>query len=137
MDESLYALFGGMAIGASAIVVLLFNGRIAGISGILKGAIWGDVKENLWRVYFLIGMLLGGWLLSLFYPNAFEDVSHLSTLNVAIAGVLVGFGTLLGNGCTSGHGICGVSRFSLRSLMATASFMFAGFVTVYILRHVV
>jgi len=128
------ALGGGLLIGLAAAVFVLFNGRIAGISGILGGLLWpvrGDVG---WRVAFLAGLMaapvlygLGGAL-----PEVTVDAGE-GTL--VVAGLLVGVGTRYGAGCTSGHGVCGISRMSPRSLIATATFMFAGFVTVYIVRH--
>lgn len=126
---------GGMLIGAASAVLLVFNGRIAGISGI-AGGVFSSVpaSERGWRTTFLIGLLLGGVLLSVVLPTAF-GASPVSLPAIVGAGLLVGFGTRLGSGCTSGHGICGLSRFSARSLVATITFMAAGGLTVFVVRH--
>jgi uncharacterized membrane protein YedE/YeeE len=128
------ALGGGLLIGLAAAVFVLFNGRIAGISGILGGLlrpVRGDVG---WRVAFLAGLMAAPVLYGLVaaLPDVTVDAGE-GTL--VAAGLLVGVGTRYGAGCTSGHGVCGISRMSPRSLVATATFMFAGFVTVYIVRH--
>lgn len=129
------ALAGGVLIGLAAAAFILFNGRIAGISGILGGLlrpVRGDVG---WRVAFLAGLIAAPVLYGLVatLPEVRVDADA-STL--VAAGLLVGIGTRYGAGCTSGHGVCGISRMSPRSLVATAAFMFAGFVTVYLVRHV-
>jgi uncharacterized membrane protein YedE/YeeE len=128
------ALAGGLLIGLAAAVFVLFNGRIAGISGILGGLlrpVRGDVG---WRMAFLAGLMAAPVLYGLVaaLPEVRVDTGE-GTL--VVAGLLVGVGTRYGAGCTSGHGVCGISRMSPRSLIATATFMFAGFVTVYIVRH--
>jgi uncharacterized membrane protein YedE/YeeE len=130
------ALIGGMLIGLSAVLFMLLNGRIAGVSGIAGGLIMPVAGDWQWRLAFVLGlvagplvyMALGGQLPEIQFP-----VSSPSWLMTA--GLLVGFGTRLGGGCTSGHGVCGVSRLSMRSLAATGAFMFTGFATVYIIRH--
>lgn len=126
---------GGMLIGAASAVLLVFNGRIAGISGI-AGGVFSSVpaSERGWRTAFLIGLLLGGVLLSVVLPTAL-GASPVSMPAIVGAGLLVGFGTRLGSGCTSGHGICGLSRFSARSLVATITFMAAGGLTVFVVLH--
>jgi uncharacterized membrane protein YedE/YeeE len=125
------ALMGGILIGVSASLMLIVQGRIAGISGIFSGALNLD-KENLWRIFFILGLVLGGFALSFFYPESLEITLNLSPNRIIFAGLLVGFGTRLGSGCTSGHGVCGISRFSLRSIVATLIFISAGVATVYI-----
>ena len=129
------ALAGGLLIGLAAAAFILFNGRIAGISGILGGLlrpVRGDVG---WRMAFLAGLLVAPLLYGMVaaLPEVTVDAGA-GTL--VAAGLLVGVGTRYGAGCTSGHGVCGISRGSPRSLVATAAFMFAGFVTVYLVRHV-
>jgi uncharacterized membrane protein YedE/YeeE len=130
------SLLGGLLIGASASILLLFNGRIAGISGILGGVVIPKAGDVAWRLRFLAGMLIGGLAAARFWPSAFGDARQASWAAVAVAGFLVGFGTRLGNGCTSGHGVCGLSRLSQRSLVATVTFMAAGALTVFLTRHV-
>ncbi|MFW5924722.1 MAG: YeeE/YedE family protein [Myxococcota bacterium] len=132
----LASLVGGLMIGTSAALLLLANGRIAGISGIAGGLLTrpprGDVA---WRAVFLAGLLAGGAVMMLWNPGLFAFELDRSLLALAGAGLLVGFGTRLGNGCTSGHGVCGISRFSVRSIAATGTFMVAGVVTVFVVRH--
>lgn len=136
MNAIVLALIGGMLIGVSAWVLLGFNGRIAGISGILEG-LFDANSERSWRVAFLIGMLIGGVILLLVRPESFGVASDRSLLATGVAGLLVGFGTRLGSGCTSGHGICGLPRLSSRSLVAVLTFMVSGAITVYVVNHVV
>jgi uncharacterized membrane protein YedE/YeeE len=128
------ALAGGLLIGLAAAVFVLFNGRIAGISGILGGLLRPHPGDVGWRVAFLAGLMAAPVLYGLIaaLPKVTVDAGE-GTL--VVAGLLVGVGTRYGAGCTSGHGVCGISRRSPRSLIATAAFMFAGFVTVYIVRH--
>jgi uncharacterized membrane protein YedE/YeeE len=123
------ALFGGAIIGLSASLLLLFAGRIAGISGILGRTLQRPKGDTTWRVTFLAGLIIGGILLAAFLPNTLHAPTGRSLPLLIGAGLLVGFGTRLGNGCTSGHGICGLTRFSGRSAVATLSFMFTGFLT--------
>ena len=129
------ALAGGLLIGLAAAAFILLNGRIAGISGILGGLLRAQRGDVGWRLAFLGGLLAA--------PLVYGLVSTLPAVTVdagtgtlVAAGLLVGVGTRYGAGCTSGHGVCGISRGSPRSLVATAAFMFAGFLTVYIVRHV-
>ena len=125
---------GGLLIGIAAAILLLGNGRIAGISGIL-GGIWStESNDRLWRLAFLVGMLLSPWAYSLFAVLP-EVVIEANTATLIVAGLLVGLGTRYASGCTSGHGVCGLSRGSVRSLTATLAFMGAGFLTVYLTRH--
>lgn len=124
--EWLMALGGGALIGLSASAMLLFNGRITGISGIFGGLLKPTKGDISWRVLFMVGLLLGGVILLLAYPPAYPPGLVSSLPVVGIAGLLVGFGTKTGNGCTSGHGVCGISRFSPRSIGATLTFIAAG-----------
>lgn len=130
----LSALTGGALIGLSVTLMLLFNGRVTGISGIIASSVGDFSKSGLWRWFFLIGLLTGGGLAYLMQPELFVNETGRNPVVVAIAGLLVGYGTLLGSGCTSGHGICGISRLSPRSLLATMSFMASGFATVQVAR---
>jgi uncharacterized membrane protein YedE/YeeE len=130
------SLAGGLLIGLAAAAFVLFNGRIAGISGILGGLLRPAAGDVGWRVAFLLG-LIGA-------PLAYGLVATLPATTIeadsgtlVVAGLLVGLGTRYGAGCTSGHGVCGLSRMSPRSLVATLAFMFAGFLTVFVVRHLV
>ena len=129
------SLAGGVLIGASASLLLLANGRVAGISGILGGLVQADGAERSWRLAFLGGLAAGGIALAFVLPSAFGPPT-VSLPWVVVAGILVGFGTRLGGGCTSGHGVCGLSRGSPRSAAATGTFMAVGALVVFLLRHV-
>ena len=128
------ALAGGLMIGVAASVLLLLNGRIAGISGILGGLLRPVKADIAWRIAFLTGLILApvGYAMVASAPVVRIDAG---TSVLVIAGLVVGLGTRYGSGCTSGHGVCGLSRASPRSMVATAAFMFAGFLTVYVMRH--
>jgi uncharacterized membrane protein YedE/YeeE len=129
------ALAGGALIGISAALFILFNGRIAGISGIIGGLFRPVMHDAGWRIAFTLGLILAPiiWLLFAELPNVQID----ATYNLLIvAGVIVGFGARYGSGCTSGHGVCGISRLSPRSIIATLAFMGTGFLTVFIMRHI-
>lgn len=130
------ALIGGILIGLSAVLLFWFNGRIAGISGILAGGIFGG-DERSWRVYFLGGLMIGAALTVFSFPGLFERAirEDYPTMLVILAGLLVGIGSRLGNGCTSGHGVCGVARLSPKSIVAVAIFLVSGGLTVFVLRH--
>lgn len=133
------ALFGGMLLGISATILMLFKGKVAGISGIVSGAITPSSVDKGWRIQFIIGLIAGGFLTNwLVQPELSGIPSHYSSsiVTMLLAGLLVGLGTKLGNGCTSGHGICGMGRFSIRSTIATLTFMLVAAVTVYIRLHV-
>lgn len=128
-------LVGGFLIGLSAVLLLALNGRIAGISGIVGGLVFdGKAGDRSWRGLFLLGLLAGAALAALL-PIPAPAASTLHWLPLAGAGLLVGFGTRLGTGCTSGHGICGLARFSKRSFVAVFTFMGFGFLTVFVIRH--
>ncbi len=131
------ALVGGALIGLSASALLLFNGRIAGISGIVGGLVQPRRGEIAWRVAFLAGLLAGGLLLAWRWPQAVAPrATGLPGVLMVAAGLLVGFGTQLGNGCTSGHGVCGLSRLSPRSLVAVVTFMATGMLAAFFVQHV-
>jgi uncharacterized membrane protein YedE/YeeE len=127
-------LLGGLLIGISASLFLWLNGRVAGISNIV-GGLWSAAKgDSGWRWFFIIGLLCGGLSLAILRPESFGE-SPASLPKLALAGFLVGFGARLGNGCTSGHGVCGLSRRSFRSLVATLVFMVTAMFTVYLFKH--
>ncbi|MDA0118432.1 YeeE/YedE family protein [Vibrio sp. T11.5] len=126
------SLIGGALLGLSATMLLMINGKVAGISGIVNGLLSPKYNDLLWRLLFVIGMVAGGALSVIVIGVEIPSTESIPTYILIIAGLLVGFGTRLGNGCTSGHGICGVGRFSFRSLVATAIFMVVAAMTVYI-----
>jgi uncharacterized membrane protein YedE/YeeE len=130
------SLAGGALIGLAAAMFLLLNGRIAGISGIVGGLLAPSRGDIAWRAAFVLGMVAApaAWLLFTALPAAQIDAGYPALI---IAGLLVGVGTRYGSGCTSGHGVCGLSRLSLRSLGATLAFMAAGFATVFVVRHLI
>lgn len=128
------ALIGGAIIGVSVSLMLLWNGRVTGISGIINGAISPVKGDTGWRVLFIVGLFLGGLTMKALNPNAFSGALPTEMWTKVVAGLLVGFGTLLGSGCTSGHGICGISRLSPRSLVATMVFVGAGVMAVAVFR---
>lgn len=129
-------LLGGMLIGVASIVVLKAHGRVAGISGIVGSLLRPTRGDIGWRVAFAAGLVLAGTIAASVAPQSLQIQGTPGMFGVIAAGLLVGFGTRLGNGCTSGHGVCGVSRLSLRSIAATLMFMFTGAITVYVVRHV-
>lgn len=128
------SMTGGAVIGAAAAVLVLFNGRIAGISGILGGLLGAPQKDAAWRVAFLAG-LFGAPVLASLLGNPVAPDIQAGWGVVLVAGFLVGIGTRYASGCTSGHGVCGISRGSIRSLVATLTFMASGFLTVFVTRH--
>jgi uncharacterized membrane protein YedE/YeeE len=128
-------LMGGVLIGAASLGLMLLIGRIAGISGVLGGVLTQAPGQWGWRPAFLTGLVLGGAALLLLFPPAFPTEAVRSLPVLAVAGALVGFGTRLGGGCTSGHGVCGMSRLSTRSIVATLTFMVAGVAAVYLFDH--
>jgi uncharacterized protein len=129
------SLAGGILIGLSAAALLLFNGKIAGISGIVAGILQPAPSDTSWRLSFVAGLLAGGLILRVLLPQSFEFGTVRSLGALAIAGLLVGAGTRLANGCTSGHGVCGVARLSVRSMLATTIFMVSGTVVVFVVNH--
>tara|TARA_B100002052_G_scaffold124743_1_gene114521 strand:- start:1473 stop:1904 length:432 start_codon:yes stop_codon:yes gene_type:complete len=127
----LNSLIGGILIGIAAIIVFLVNGRIMGISGIIGNLITHKETDQIyWRIIFILGVLIGPLLFIIFFKEIKSEMVANTTLLI-ISGFLVGLGTSLGNGCTSGHGICGLSRFSTRSIVATFVFVISGMITVY------
>jgi len=134
-DELLRALAGGVLIGFAGILLLLTDGKIAGVSGIMGDLLRSDGRSNDWRVAFLAGLAAGGFALHLAGVAVFMPLENRSFGALIAAGLLVGFGTQLGSGCTSGHGVCGLGRFSGRSLAATLTFMATGALTVYLVEH--
>jgi len=132
----LSASIGGLLIGAAAALLLWANGRVAGISGIVGQAVWPTTGEDRgWRIAFVAGLPLGALLASLLGVPLVPEIAA-DTPTLIVAGLLVGFGTRLGNGCTSGHGVCGLSRGSKRSIAATLTFMGVAGITVFVVRHV-
>lgn len=128
------AALGGAMIGLSAVWLMASAGRIAGISGILGGAFNAPKNDKLWRWTFLLGLVVGPLLVGLLKPSTLQVSFPTSGPSLILAAILVGIGTQLGNGCTSGHGVCGNARLSIRSLLATLTFMTTGVLTVFILR---
>ena len=130
----LQPLLGGALIGLAASLLLYLNGKVAGISGIAKG-ILSPIKEDVsWRVAFVGGLIGGGVLLQFFKPEVLAPVVVGTPGTIALAGILVGFGAAMSNGCTSGHGVCGITRLSRRSIIATLVFMAAGMLTVLVMK---
>ncbi|HCH4278189.1 TPA: YeeE/YedE family protein [Vibrio parahaemolyticus] len=131
------SLFGGILLGISATILLLVNGKIAGISGIMNGIMSPKKGDYSWRLLFAVGMIAGGLISILMLGVAVPSTANLSLGMVIAAGLLVGIGTRLGNGCTSGHGICGMGRLSKRSIVATCVFMAVAGLTVLVRLHLV
>lgn len=136
MISCMSALAGGVLIGVAATLLLWLTGRIAGISGILGGVVMPRSRDVAWRTAFLLGLIGAGAAWLWWVPGAFTPRQGFPPLLLVIAGVLVGFGTRMGNGCTSGHGVCGLGRLSPRSLAAVLTFMVTAIVTTYVVRHV-
>jgi uncharacterized membrane protein YedE/YeeE len=130
------ALLGGAFIGLASSLFLLTHGKVAGISGLYAGVLRRGTSDRAVRFWFIAGMVAMGALVKLVAPGAFATTWSATLPVVLVAGLLVGVGTQLGGGCTSGHGVCGISRLSARSLIATGAFMATGFATVFIVRHV-
>ena len=133
------SLAGGIVLGVASAIFILVNGRILGISGIVGGLLPPKVGDTTWRIAFLLGILAAPVLFHTVVPAEYITAPRIDAaeLTVIVAGLLVGMGTRYASGCTSGHGVCGLSRLSARSLVATASFMSAGFATVYVMRHII
>ncbi|WP_441368147.1 YeeE/YedE family protein [Acinetobacter lwoffii] len=134
MHDFLIAFLGGLLLGVAVVGYLYVYGRIAGISGLIEQVLNPSTMFKTPAIWFLLGLITVPFIYGLFVQPEIE--LNASPLMMVVAGLLVGFGTRLGSGCTSGHGICGMSRLSKRSIVATMSFMFAGFVTVYMIRHI-
>ena len=133
------SLTGGIILGIASALFILINGRILGISGILGGLLPPKVGDTTWRIAFLLGMFAAPTVFHAVVPAEYITAPRIEATEwmIVVAGLLVGVGTRYASGCTSGHGVCGLSRLSPRSLVATASFMGAGFVTVYVVRHLI
>lgn len=132
------SLAGGLLLGLASAIFILINGRILGISGILGGLFVPRMGDISWRVSFLLGMAAAPWVGTLLLSDLVASPRiEAGYIAIAVAGLLVGFGTRLGSGCTSGHGVCGLSRLSPRSLVSTLTFMGLGFLMVYLIRHVI
>jgi uncharacterized membrane protein YedE/YeeE len=131
------SLLGGLILGLSSSAFILLNGRILGISGIIGGLLTSFKGDVGWRISFLLGLFAAPWVGYLLMPESLLQIPRIESgmTAIAIAGLLVGFGTRYGSGCTSGHGVCGISRLSIRSMAATVTFMLAGFLIVFVLKH--
>ena len=140
MSESLLSIFqpllGGALIGGSAVALLALDGRIAGVSGIVGGIVSPRRGDLAWRVCFVAGLVVGGLCVAAFFADPFRGIRSTPHAGIVLAGLLVGFGASFGSGCTSGHGVCGIGRLSPRSMVATVTFMVAGALTVFAVRHV-
>ena len=131
------SLGGGILLGLASAAFILVNGRILGISGILGGLLVPRLGDIGWRIAFLLGIAAAPFVSALLLPSGYMEAPRIEAgfVAIAIAGLLVGFGTRYGSGCTSGHGVCGLSRLSPRSLVSTLTFMGLGFLVVYVMRH--
>ncbi len=133
----LSALAGGVVIGLAATLFLFTHGKVAGISGLFGALLRRESGDRTTALSFVAGLVVAGLLVRLSFPDAFATSWSAALPTLFVAGLIVGFGTRLGSGCTSGHGVCGISRLSVRSLVATATFMATGFLTVFVVRHVI
>lgn len=136
LDSWLYPLFGGALIGLAASLLLLIRGRIFGVTGIIANALFEPSSNRKDYIAIIIGLMAGSWLIHLINPMLFSYAFKGELWMMIVAGLLVGYGTRLGSGCTSGHGICGLPRLSIRSLVAVCTFMVTGGITVYTFRHI-
>ena len=136
MHSFLMAFLGGLLLGLAVVGYLFVNGRVAGISGLIAQVLNPQTILKTPALWFLMGLVITPFIYGLIFKPEIVMVNSNPYLLI-IAGLLVGFGTRLGSGCTSGHGICGMSRLSVRSIIATCTFMLAGFITVYVIRHVI
>lgn len=135
MTTWMIVLAGGVLIGLSATLLLWLNGRVAGVSGILNGVLFPNAGDVSWRAMFLLGLIVAAGLYMALVPGAPLPRTDYSRVALVVAGLLVGFGTRMGNGCTSGHGVCGLGRFSMRSLAAVLTFMATAIATTFVVRH--
>jgi uncharacterized membrane protein YedE/YeeE len=133
IESNLIELIGGTFMGLAAGGMLFSSGRILGVSGILGGILKKPKTIESWRLFFLLGLIIGGVICNIYYKPLNTNLDPISTLYIIVGGFLVGFGTSLGSGCTTGHGICGLSRLSIRSLIATLLFVASGMVTILII----
>jgi len=135
MNQWMIALAGGVLIGLAATLLLWLNGRIAGVSGILSGVLLPKRGDTAWRTAFLVGLIAAAGLYMAMAPGAPLPRTDFPRAGLVLAGVLVGFGTRMGSGCTSGHGVCGLGRLSRRSLVAVVTFMATAIATTFLIRH--
>ena len=131
----LFALSGGVLIVLSATLLLWLNGRVAGVSGILNGVMFPHSRDVAWRAAFLLGLIVAAGLYMALVPGAPQPRVDFPRAGLVVAGLLVGFGTRMGNGCTSGHGVCGIGRLSMRSIAAVVTFMATAIATTFVVRH--
>jgi len=136
LESIMWALLGGILIGLAATFLMLLNGRIAGISGILSGVFFQTKGDVFWRIAFIVGLLAGGLVAPFIFQRPFVFELNASMPMLLVGGFLVGFGTRMGSGCTSGHSVCGIARFSWRSISATITFILSAMLTVALIRHV-
>ena len=129
------SLAGGVLIGLAATLLLWLTGRVAGVSGIAQGVLWPRRGDWTWRAAFLLGLVAAAGLYMAFVPGAPEPRADFPRVGLVVAGLLVGFGTRMGNGCTSGHGVCGLGRLSVRWFAAVATFMATAIATTFLVRH--
>ena len=129
------SLIGGSIIGIAVSLLLLFNGKVLGVSGILGELFNHPLSKNYWRLFFVLGLLISPLIYTIFHPIPIIEITS-NKLLIIVGGLLVGFGSRLGSGCTSGHGVCGLARLSVRSFIATMTFIFFGFVTVFVIQKV-
>ena len=135
MSAWMLALAGGVLIGLSATLLLWLDGRVAGVSGIFHGVLFPAPGDVSWRLAFLAGLVVAAGLYMALVPGAPVPRGDFPRVGLVVAGVLVGFGTRMGNGCTSGHGVCGLGRLSTRSLVAVVTFMATAIATTFVVRH--
>jgi uncharacterized membrane protein YedE/YeeE len=133
--DPISALFGGLLIGVASVLLMVLVGRIAGISGILGGALAMNTHDRVWRLAFIAGLVVAPVIMSFLGKPLLQPQMPANWIGIIAAGLLVGFGTRLAGGCTSGHGVCGIARLSARSVAATAMFMASAIVVVAIMRH--
>ena len=136
LESIMWALLGGILIGLAATFLMLLNGRIAGISGILSGVFFQTKGDMFWRIAFIVGLLAGGLVAPFIFQRPFVFELNASMPMLLVGGFLVGFGTRMGSGCTSGHSVCGIARFSWRSISATITFILSAMLTVALIRYV-
>jgi uncharacterized membrane protein YedE/YeeE len=134
LNDIYFGIIGGSFIGISAVGLMLTLGRVAGASGIIQAAIWSDDKS--WRIMFIVGLMLITGLFQYLYPDYIQIRENFPLGLLAVSGLLVGIGVTFGNGCTSGHGICGISRYSKRSVIATLIFFATALVTRYVIHNI-
>lgn len=127
-------LIGGTLIGVAVSLLLLFNGKVLGVSGIISELITKPIDKNYWRLFFVLGLLAAPFIYIFYKPMPVSTITT-NNLMVIIGGLLVGLGSRLGSGCTSGHGVCGVARLSIRSIIATITFISFGVLTVFLIQH--